>query len=75
VPIFVKFLDRIFEAIGNLIEFLNGRGYSLTGRTDRAVWGFLLNCKGANGKSTFEYRVNQDPYWTVSAQQNPQWIT
>lgn len=51
-PVFLAFLDRIFEGNGNLIRFVQRVvGYTLTGVTsERAL--FILWGTGRNGKST-----------------------
>lgn len=52
-PLWEKFLERIFDAKKDLIEFMQRAvGYSLTGSTrEQAV--FVCYGSGANGKSTF----------------------
>jgi putative DNA primase/helicase len=51
-PIFLRFLDRIFEGDGELIRFVQRAiGYSLTSDTSEQCT-FVLNGTGANGKTT-----------------------
>ncbi len=52
-PVFLDFLDRIFDGNRALIDFIQRAvGYSLTGSTVEQVF-FLCWGRGANGKSTF----------------------
>jgi len=51
-PLFIQFLDRIFEGDESLISYIQRVvGYTLTGNVGEQVF-FLLHGVGANGKST-----------------------
>ncbi len=52
-PIWLAFLDEIFDGDAELIAFLQrAAGYTLTGSTDEQIFFFLYGT-GSNGKSTF----------------------
>ena len=58
-PVWLSFLDRIFNGNEHLISFLQKAvGYSLTGDT-REQCLFILYGSGANGKSTFLYPLRK----------------
>lgn len=58
-PIWLRFLDRIFEGNQNMIDFLQRAvGYSLSGEvTEQCL--FIMIGSGANGKSTFINALRQ----------------